>query len=32
VVLYGLLGLLADVFVRLRERVLLAWRPTFSGT
>jgi sulfonate transport system permease protein len=31
-VLYGLLGLLADVFVRLLERVLLSWRPTFTGT
>jgi sulfonate transport system permease protein len=31
-VLYGLLGLLADATVRLLERVLLAWRPTFTGT
>lgn len=30
-VLYAVLGLLADVVVRLLERVLLAWRPTFSG-
>lgn len=30
-VLYAVLGLLADVFVRLLERVLLAWRPTFTG-
>jgi sulfonate transport system permease protein len=28
---YGLLGLGADLLVRLLERVLLAWRPTFSG-
>ena len=31
-VLYGLLGLLADIVVRILERVLLAWRPTFTGT
>lgn len=30
-VLYAVLGLLADVFVRFLERVLLAWRPTFTG-
>lgn len=30
--LYALLGLLADLIVRLLERVLLAWRPAFSGT
>ncbi|QVQ54645.1 ABC transporter permease subunit [Spiractinospora alimapuensis] len=29
--LYALLGLLADHIVRLLERVLLAWRPAFSG-
>jgi sulfonate transport system permease protein len=28
---YGLLGLGADLLVRLLERVMLAWRPTFSG-
>ena len=31
-VLYAILGLLADLFVRLLERVLLAWRPSFTGT
>jgi sulfonate transport system permease protein len=31
-VLYAVLGLLADLFVRLLERVLLAWRPSFTGT
>ena len=31
-VLYAFLGLLADVIVRLLERVLLSWRPTFTGT
>jgi sulfonate transport system permease protein len=31
-VLYALLGLLADVIVRLLERVLLSWRPSFTGT
>ena len=31
-VLYALLGLLADIIVRLLERGLLAWRPTFTGT
>jgi sulfonate transport system permease protein len=31
-VLYALLGLLADIIVRLLERVLLAWRPSFNGT
>ncbi|MFC4565163.1 ABC transporter permease [Nocardiopsis mangrovi] len=30
--LYALLGLIADFIVRLLERVLLAWRPAFSGT
>jgi sulfonate transport system permease protein len=31
-VLYALLGLLADLIVRGLERVLLAWRPSFTGT
>src|ERR1700712_735807 len=31
-VLYALLGLLADVLVRLLERGLLSWRPTFAGS
>ncbi|MET0864201.1 MAG: ABC transporter permease subunit [Nakamurella sp.] len=31
-VLYAILGLIADIIVRLLERVLLAWRPTFTGT
>jgi sulfonate transport system permease protein len=31
-VLYAVLGLIADIIVRLLERVLLAWRPTFTGT
>ena len=31
-VLYALLGLMADIIVRLLERWLLAWRPTFTGT
>jgi len=31
-VLYAVLGLLADLFVRLLERTLLAWRPSFTGT
>ncbi len=31
-VLYAVLGLLADLLVRLLERVLLAWRPSFTGT
>ena len=31
-VLYALLGLIADVIVRLLERVLLSWRPSFTGT
>lgn len=31
-VLYALLGLLADVIVRTLERLLLQWRPTFTGT
>ncbi|GAA0502784.1 ABC transporter permease [Saccharopolyspora subtropica] len=30
-VLYALLGLVADFVVRLLERVVLAWRPAFSG-
>ncbi len=29
-VLYALLGLIADVLVRLLERILLSWRPTFA--
>lgn len=31
-VIYGLLGLLCDGFVRLLERSLLSWRRGFSGT
>lgn len=30
-VLYAVLGLIADVVVRLLERVLLSWRPTFTS-
>ncbi len=30
-VVYALLGLIVDVVVRTLERVLLAWRPSFSG-
>lgn len=30
-VVYALLGLIVDFIVRLLERVLLAWRPAFSG-
>lgn len=30
-VVYALLGLLVDLTVRLLERVLLAWRPAFTG-
>lgn len=30
-VVYAVLGLLVDFFVRTLERVLLAWRPAFSG-
>jgi sulfonate transport system permease protein len=30
-VTYALLGLAADLIVRLLERVLLSWRPAFSG-
>lgn len=30
-VVYALLGLAVDLVVRLLERVLLAWRPSFSG-
>ncbi|MGP4020333.1 ABC transporter permease [Saccharopolyspora sp. 5N708] len=30
-VLYALLGLVADFIVRLLERIVLAWRPAFSG-
>ncbi|MFD8705678.1 ABC transporter permease [Kitasatospora sp. NPDC059648] len=29
---YALLGLAADLIVRTLERILLPWRPTFSGT
>jgi sulfonate transport system permease protein len=32
VAIYAVLGLSADLIVRLLERVLLAWRPTFSGS
>jgi len=31
-VIYGLLGLLADGIVRLLERILLPWRRAFTGT
>ncbi|WP_406208709.1 ABC transporter permease subunit [Kitasatospora sp. NBC_01560] len=31
-VVYAFLGLGADIVVRLLERVLLSWRPAFSGT
>lgn len=31
-VVYALLGLIVDLVVRTLERVLLAWRPAFSGT
>ena len=31
-VLYALLGLIADIVVRTLERMLLQWRPTFTGT
>lgn len=31
-VVYALLGLIVDFVVRTLERVLLAWRPAFSGT
>lgn len=30
-VVYALLGLVVDLVVRLLERLLLAWRPSFSG-
>jgi sulfonate transport system permease protein len=30
-VVYALLGLAVDLVVRLLERVLLAWRPAFTG-
>ncbi|MFE9458753.1 ABC transporter permease [Streptomyces californicus] len=30
-VVYALLGLTADVIVRILERLLLQWRPTFTG-
>ncbi|GAA4615389.1 ABC transporter permease [Saccharopolyspora hordei] len=30
-VLYALLGLVADSIVRLLERIVLAWRPAFTG-
>jgi len=31
-VIYSILGLLADQFVRILERVLLRWRPSFEAT
>ena len=31
-VLYALLGLIADLLVRGLERVLLSWRPTFAAS
>ncbi len=30
-VIYAILGLIADLVVRFAERVLLGWRPTFQG-
>jgi sulfonate transport system permease protein len=30
-VVYALLGLIVDAFVRFLERVLLSWRPSFTG-
>ena len=30
-VVYAFLGLTADVIVRILERLLLQWRPTFTG-
>lgn len=32
VIVYCLLGLLSDIFVRFLERTALSWRPSFSGT
>jgi len=31
-VIYAVLGLAADQVVRILERVLLTWRPAYSGT
>ena len=31
-VVYALLGLVVDLVVRTLERILLAWRPSFTGT
>jgi sulfonate transport system permease protein len=30
-VIYAILGLLADQFVRLLQRVLLRWRPSYEA-
>jgi sulfonate transport system permease protein len=30
-VVYAFLGLIADAIVRTLERLLLQWRPTFTG-
>jgi sulfonate transport system permease protein len=30
-IVYAFLGLLADFIVRTLERLLLQWRPTFTG-
>lgn len=30
-VVYAILGLIADFLVRTLERLLLQWRPTFTG-
>lgn len=30
-IVYAFLGLLADLIVRTLERLLLQWRPTFTG-
>ncbi|MFC8229684.1 ABC transporter permease [Streptomyces sp. NPDC057287] len=32
ILIYGLLGLVADIVVRLLERVLMPWRPSRGGT
>lgn len=32
ILIYGLLGLAADIVVRLLERVLMPWRPSRGGT
>jgi sulfonate transport system permease protein len=32
IAIYAILGLIADRLVRIMERVLLTWRPTYTGT